>query len=280
MQAYRGMDIGTAKPDKALRSILPHHLIDILEPSEQFTVGDFVRLAETSILEIRSRGKLPIVAGGTGYYVRNLVLGLPTVPAADPFIREEVARDLEEKGVTALRVELSAGDPESAARIHPNDHYRLTRALEILRATGKPLASFLPGTGEAGVESTGAWFIMEYRRPRDELRASVEERVDSMFASGLPEEVARLRAMGYGPEAPGMKAIGYSEFFELEAEGLTGPALLASARARITKDTMRYAKRQATFFRSLPDTCIIDGGPDSARELSALLLSLLEGVRT
>ncbi|MEI6876895.1 MAG: tRNA (adenosine(37)-N6)-dimethylallyltransferase MiaA, partial [Spirochaetota bacterium] len=134
MQAYRGMDIGTAKPDKALRSILPHHLIDILEPSEQFTVGDFVRLAETSILEIRSRGKLPIVAGGTGYYVRNLVLGLPTVPAADPFIREEVARDLEEKGVTALRVELSAGDPESAARIHPNDHYRLTRALEILTA--------------------------------------------------------------------------------------------------------------------------------------------------
>ncbi|MDP3176905.1 MAG: tRNA dimethylallyltransferase, partial [Spirochaetaceae bacterium] len=128
MQAYRGLDIGTAKPDPALRARLPHLLLDILNPDEQYTAGDFVRRSDAECSSIIARGDLPVVAGGTGFYVRSFVCGLAGAPAADPRIRGLVARDLAERGRQALREELAAADPASAARIHPNDEYRLTRA--------------------------------------------------------------------------------------------------------------------------------------------------------
>jgi len=210
MQAYRGMDIGTAKPGPEELRRLPHRLIDIRDPGEQYTVGDFVHLADEACELISAAGRLPVVAGGTGFYVRNFIFGLPSSPAASPALREAVARDLEALGPETLRAELEAGDPESAARIHANDVYRLTRAVEILRATGRPMADFAPSSSPRG----GYRFLpVELSRPREELSRRIDARVDAMFARGLAAEVAALAERGYGPEAPGMKAIGYREFF-------------------------------------------------------------------
>lgn len=281
MQAYRGMDIGTAKPDGALRARLPHHLIDILSPDTQYTAGDFVRLADEACASISARGLLPVVAGGTGFYVRSFILGLPPAPPADPAIRLAVAQDLAVRGAAALRAELEAGDPVSAARIHAHDEYRLTRALEVLRLTGKPLSGFAPPR-----EPRSRWrfLVVELTRPREELRARIEGRVDAMFDAGLAAEVAGLRAAslgaaGLGPGAPGMKAIGYREFFEAETLGLDGAGL----RALIQRDSRRYAKRQETFFAGLPGLVRIEarglslgaaeGGP--VERMAALVESFL-----
>ncbi|MGA2546870.1 MAG: tRNA (adenosine(37)-N6)-dimethylallyltransferase MiaA [Rectinemataceae bacterium] len=263
MQVYRAMDIGTAKPDVALRERIPHRLVDILEIGEQYTVGDFVRLADEACSEIAGGGKLPVVSGGTGFYVRNFLCGLPTAPAVDPGMRVRVARDLAERGAASLRAELAAVDPESAARIHGNDIYRLTRALEIIRSTGRPMADFASGTGPR----SGHRFLTLGLAPSPgDLARRIDARVDAMMAAGLADEVAALRAAGHGSGEPGMRAIGYREFFELEAEG---PAAIAE---RIKLDTRRYAKRQMTFFRGLPGIEWISSDPkDFASRVSAIV---------
>jgi len=249
MQAYRGMDIGTAKPDAATLRLLPHRLIDIRDPSEQYTAGDFVRLADEACAAICAAGRFPVVCGGTGFYLRNFLCGLPAAPAADPETRAAVAADLRRLGPAALRAELAAGDPDSAARIHANDLYRLTRAVEILRAAGRPLADFAAPT-----QARAAWdfLVLGIERPREELNARIDARVDAMLAAGLAGEVARLAAAGYGPGDPGMKAIGYREFFAREFFARDAGEATASLRDSIALDTRRYAKRQMTYFRALP----------------------------
>lgn len=250
MQAYRRMDIGTAKPDAALLARLPHHLIDILDIDRQYTVGDFVRLADEACLAIADKGKLPIVCGGSGFYVRNFICGLPCAPPADVSLRSEVARELAENGAAALRAELAAADPESADRIHENDLYRLTRAIEIVRLTGRPMADFAASTEPRA----GRRLVVLGIAPTPAALASrIDARVDAMMAAGLAEEAAGLRAAGHGPDEPGMKAIGYREFFE--SEGI-------EAANAIKLDTRRYAKRQMTFFRKLPAIEWIDPEPE------------------
>ncbi|HRY54360.1 MAG TPA: tRNA (adenosine(37)-N6)-dimethylallyltransferase MiaA [Spirochaetia bacterium] len=267
MQVYRGMDIGTAKPEAATLALLPHRLIDIREISEQYTAGDFVRLADEACADIVASGKLPVVSGGTGFYLRNFLCGLPAAPASEPALRAAVAADLAALGAEALRAELAARDPESAGRIHRNDLYRLTRALEVLRATGRPLAELA-----APVLPRERWrfLLLGLERGRDELYGRIESRVDAMFAAGLAEEVGRLRAAGFGPEDPGMQAIGYREFFEPgPGEGQAG------LRGRIALDTRRYAKRQLTFFRALPGIRWIPPEPEALEaELRAFLGAL------
>jgi tRNA dimethylallyltransferase len=245
MQAYRGMDIGTAKPDKALLSRIPHRLIDIREIREQYTAGDFVGLADSACEEIAAAGKLPVVSGGTGFYVKNFICGLPGGPAAEPKLRAEVARDLEEKGPEALRAELAVIDPGSAARIHERDLYRLTRALEIVRLTGRPMSDFAPPEVP---RSRFRFAVFGLERPREVLARRIGERVEAMMAAGLAEEFAALVRSGAAADAPGMQAIGYREFFECAA-ARGGAAAIAEAIAR---DTRQYAKRQMTFFRKLP----------------------------
>jgi tRNA dimethylallyltransferase len=259
MQAYRGMDIGTAKPDESLRLRLPHRLLDIRDIDEQYTVGDFVRLADEACVQISAAGKLPIVSGGTGFYVRNFICGLPSGPAADPALRAEVNRDLIEKGADALRAELAAVDPDSAARIHGNDLYRLTRALEITRHTGRPMADFAAPSAPRELFRFETIGVM---RPREEIAARIEARVDAMMAAGLSDELAGLRREGHVKAEPGMQAIGYREFFDASsgAETAGGAGDMKAIAEAIKRDTRRYAKRQMTFFRRLPGIEWI--GPD------------------
>lgn len=254
MQVYRGMDIGTAKPDSALRDRLPHHLIDIRDPDETFNLGDFVRLADAACLEIAARGALPVVCGGTGFYLKHFVLGLPEAPPADLRIRDELKAELETRGAEALMLELSAVDPEAAARIHLNDHYRLTRALEVHRSSGRPLSSFKMAGGGSSPESgrpAYRFLSLSLERDRDDLYRRIGGRCRQMFESGLPEEVARLRSEGYGPDAPGMRAIGYREFFAAES------ATLGDIEEETARNSRRYAKRQSVFAYSIPDLAAV-----------------------
>lgn len=280
MQVYLGMDIGTAKPGRELLHILPHRLIDILEPSEQYTVGDFVRLADKACAEISGGGSLPVVSGGTGFYLRNFICGLSAAPAADALVRAQVARDLRERGVAALREELRAADLAAAERIHPADVYRLTRAVEIFRTTGRPTGDFAsPTTTRPGLDL----LVVGLEREREDLYARIDRRVDEMFEAGLAREVHKLRRTGLGPEAPGMKAIGYREFFDLPPGLFDLPPQvfelrpeLEAIREQIKLDTRRYAKRQMTFFRALPGILWL---PPDVGALQKLVEAFLSGER-
>jgi tRNA dimethylallyltransferase len=267
MQVYRGMDIGTAKPSSAERRRLPHHLIDIRSPAEQFTAGDFVRLADDACLDIARRGKLPVVSGGAGFYLKNFILGLPEAPPADGEIRAKLKEELAEKGAAALMSELAAGDRESAEKIHINDEYRLLRALEVLRITGRPLSSFgLSGKG-AAKRPLYRFLVTGLSRPREELYQRINRRCAAMFRSGLPAEVRALCEAGYGPRHPGLRAIGYREFFVEEpgAEGEGSRRLsadIAGVEALTAQNSRRYAKRQITFFASIPEVKWIEAGAE------------------
>jgi len=261
MQVYRGMDIGTAKPSPEERLLLPHHLIDIRDPNEQFTAGDFVRLAREAIDDIARRGCIPIVAGGTGFYLRNLVLGLPEAPPSDQSIRDALKIELKEKGAAALMEELAGLDPVSAGKIHLNDEYRLLRALEVQRLCGRPLSSFSSvGDGAPGYD----FRIIGLSRPREELYRRIDARCAAMFERGLPDEVRKLYDAGYTPRDPGLRAIGYREFF-VEDPPTSGVFRLsqdiAGVQALVAMNSRRYAKRQITFFSSLPGAKWVD--PDN-----------------
>jgi tRNA dimethylallyltransferase len=280
VQVYRGLDIGSAKPSPAALAALPHHLIDIRNPDEQFNVGDFVRLADRACADINDRGALPVVSGGAGFYLRNFVLGLPEAPPSDPLIRATLEAEYRDRGARALMEELAACDPVSAGRIHPNDGYRLRRALEVFRASGRPLSSFaVNGAANSAVRSAaeGAaggnrpryrFLILGLERPREETYLRINERCALMFRQGLPGEVRRLHEAGYGPGDPGMRAIGYREFFVEEAPGQWRfDPELDQVQTLVARNSRRYAKRQLTFFASLPHVKWISAQGDPAEDV-------------
>jgi len=277
MQVYRGMDIGTAKPSAEERALLPHHLIDIRNPEEQFNAGDFVRLAGEAALDIARRGNFPVVSGGTGFYLKNLILGLPEAPPSDAEIRAALKLELREKGAAALMEELARFDPVSAEKIHLNDEYRLLRALEVLRVSGRPLSSFgVSGAQAVNADAAETEFRGSYRsrcrflvtglsRPREELYRRINDRCAAMFSQGLCDEVRRLFDKGYTPRDPGLRAIGYREFFvQEEPAGYRLSQDIAGVQALIAQNSRRYAKRQITFFASLPGAQWIEAGRDDA----------------
>jgi tRNA dimethylallyltransferase len=245
MQVYRGMDIGTAKPSPELRAEVPHHLIDICTPDEQFELGRFVREADRCCAEISARGRLPLLCGGTAFYFYHFIYGLPETPPADPRIRRELNERAEREGNIALFRELQQTDPAAAERIAPEDTKRVVRALEVYRMTGRPLSTF----NRSGRQRAGYRFLpIGLYRPREELYRRINLRVEEMWREGLPGEVRRLLQEGYREEDPGMKGIGYREFFLFRRLGeLTAGDLLEL----IQRDTRRYAKRQLTFFRRI-----------------------------
>jgi len=258
MQVYRHMDVGTAKPSREERARLPHHLLDVAEPNEQFNAGRFVKSAERLIAEITGRGRMPVVSGGTAFYITSLLFGLPESPPVDPAVRERLRARAGREGTEELHRVLREKDPEAGARIEPRDTYRTLRALEVLESTGRSLFSFHWPRSPRNDYRT---MVIGLERERKDLYARIDERVDRMFARGLVGELKSLLAMGFRPEDPGMRGIGYHELLQMRS----GCETLRDARERIARSTRRYAKRQITFFRTVPGVSWIH--PDRAEEV-------------
>jgi tRNA dimethylallyltransferase len=242
MQVYRGMDIGTAKPTPAERARVPHHLIDILTPDRPFSVAAYVERAESAIADILARGKLPLVVGGTGFYIRSLTEGLATVPPADPAVQAPLWERLQQEGLEPLLAELARASPEDAARAERNPR-RVVRALEILHRTNRPPSAF------AMRPPRFAYAKVVLLPSVDELDARIEVRTQQMFAAGLVQEVEALVARY--PELPtALQAIGYKEI----VRHLQGELSRDEAMAQVTLATRQYARRQRTWFKREPGT--------------------------
>jgi len=290
MQVYRGMNIGTAKPSADETRLLPHHLIDIRDPSQQFNAGDFVRLADEACLQIADRGRLPVVSGGTGFYLKNFIMGLSEAPPSDIKAREQLKADIKEKGAAALMKELDACDPVSTERIHINDEYRMLRALEVYRSCGRPLSSFEVNSAEK--RGDFRFIIAGLSRPREELYKRINLRCAQMFKQGLAEEVRSLYEKGYTPNDPGLRAIGYREFFveqtdfeQTKFEQTQFKDAGAPKRWRLSEDidgvqalaaqnSRRYAKRQITFFSGIPNVNWIECN-NSEKETANIIRRML-----
>jgi tRNA dimethylallyltransferase len=248
VQVYRGMDVGTAKPDRAERERVPHHLIDILDPTEAYSAGRFRDDAQRLMKEIQARGRTPILAGGTMLYFRALTRGLADLPPAQPAIRAEIGARAAIAGWPALHRELTSVDPRAAARIEPGDAQRIQRALEVHRHTGRALSSF-HGEARGALPFQALQVCLE-----PALRAALHERIAARFramlAHGLVAEVEALRDR-YALDAslPSMRAVGYRQVWDT----LAGKAPAATLEARGIAATRQLAKRQLTWLRAMPD---------------------------
>ena len=250
MQVYKMLDIGTAKPDSSFCERLPHHLLDVCTPDVQFGAGEFVYAADELCQEIWERGKLPVVCGGTTFYIKNFLYGLPPTPECNAAIRQELASRIKIEGAEVLWNELNALDPDSAKKIHINDEYRIKRALEVCLSTGKKRSDFdVPSV----LRDRYRFCIIKLERQREELYRRIDFRVDEMFSQGLVREFERVCASGYKNTDPGLQAIGYREFFLVDANNKDKNDYIEEVRELIKKDTRHYAKKQQTFFRSLKD---------------------------
>ncbi|OWR32831.1 tRNA (adenosine(37)-N6)-dimethylallyltransferase MiaA [Saccharibacillus sp. O23] len=252
MQVYRGMDIGTAKITEPEMQGVPHHLIDIHEPDEPFSVSEFQERCDALIPEIASRGRLPFIVGGTGLYVESLCYRYEFAESgADEDFRREQALFAEKEGVEALHARLGEIDPASAQRLHPNDTRRVIRALEIHHLTGETLSQQL-----ARQKKTTPYdlCLIGLTMDRQMLYNRIEERIDQMMEQGLIEEVEALRARGYTPDMVSMQGLGYKEIWPY----LDGSATLEEAVYRLKRDTRHFAKRQLSWFRHMQDIRWVD----------------------
>ena len=245
IQVYRGFDIGTAKPGPEDRRGVPHHLIDIAGPEVQYTAADFVRDALEAARGIAARRRLPIVAGGTGLYLKALADGLFPGPGRDPAVRAALEAEAREKGLEALFRRLEAVDPEYARKIRGRDRIRIVRALEVHAATGRPISEHFRETRSPVVGRTV--LRLGLRLERETLCRRIEDRVDRMFARGLVDEVRGLLERGVPESAPPFRALGYSHVLRL----LRGEIGRDEAVALTKIETRQYAKRQMTWFRKM-----------------------------
>ncbi|MBO4404781.1 MAG: tRNA (adenosine(37)-N6)-dimethylallyltransferase MiaA [Treponema sp.] len=263
---YRGFDIGSAKPTPEERNETPHHLIDIKDPSEQFTACSFTEEADAACREILGRGKIPVVMGGSGFYIKNFLTGPSLAPAAKPEIHAKMLELLEKNGKTAMHEVLLLVDPLSAQRINENDTYRTIRALDVFFSSGKPLSSYPVSDTPRKIFD---FLVIVLTRDRDELFARIDARVDAMFEAGLYEEFLSLVNRGFNEETPAMKAIGYREFFKL-TEGST----LGEVKSLIKKNSRIYAKKQITYMKQLSFAHYINA--DDKKGIADLIQSFLE----
>jgi tRNA dimethylallyltransferase len=270
MQVYKGLDIGTAKPPPASRQALPHHLLDILEPTEPFSAGDFARLADKAVADISRRGKTPVVSGGAGFYISAFLFGLPEAPPADAEVRAVLKAQLHTHGAASLMSELKACDPVSAARIHINDTYRLLRALEVFRLTGRALSTYAPAM-QTTLRPDAV--VVGLSRAREDLYRRIDARAAAMFNAGLPDEVHRLAERGLTPDnAPALRAIGYREFFSQDNTGawrFAPTETFPAVQDEVAKNSRNYAKRQMTYFKKLPDVEWLDVNGDDGMKHAA-----------
>ena len=245
MQVYRRMDIGTAKPTAEEMGDVPHHMIDVADPEENYSVARYVQEAIPVVDGILARGRVPIVAGGTGLYIDNLIAGRQFAPfPAESGLREELQARARREGLAALAAELARVDPETAARLHPNDEKRIIRALEVWQATGRTLSQHDRESRAVPPRYAALTIGLDFA-DRADLRARIDRRVDEMMERGLEEEVRGLLAGGLSPGCTAMQAIGYKELAAALAEGR--PA--AEGAEEIKLRSRQYAKRQLTWFR-------------------------------
>jgi tRNA dimethylallyltransferase len=246
MQVYRGFDIGTDKPSPQDRRLVPHHLLDVADPEQQFTAADFVRLAAEAADSILERGRLPIVVGGSGMYLKALVDGLFPGPGRNADIRRRLRRQAEADGLESLYRRLVEADPAYARKISPRDEVRIIRALEVFTLTQVPLSVHFNSTQSIlkDVQTVKIGLKLE----RKELMKKIEARVDRMFERGLVEEVRTLLSRNVPPQAPAFQALGYGHVLRY----LENETSLDQAAALTKQDTRRFAKRQMTWFRKMP----------------------------
>lgn len=246
MLIYKGMSIGTAKPTISERGGVPHHLIDILNPAAEYSVADFQKHASQLISEVNQRGKIPLLAGGTGLYVKALLEGYQFVQApVNDAIREKLAALADIHGSQYIYDKLTALDPRAASRLHPNDLRRVIRALEVRLATGKSISEQNSAAKTGLVYDTA---VIGLYMERDLLYQRINSRVDSMLASGLIDEVSALLASGISPNCQSMQGIGYKEVVSY----LKGETDLPTTIEKIKQATRNFAKRQLTWYRKMP----------------------------
>ena len=246
MQVYRRLDIGTAKIQPAEMAGIPHHLIDILDPDDSYSVADFRLAAQNLITEITARGKLPIIVGGTGLYISSLTTSYLFPPASgqNSQFRAQLRQRLELEGSAVIHAELAACDPEAALRIHQNDHHRLIRALEVYQQSGRPISDFQRLSREEPAPAYNL-ALVGLTWQRELLYSRIEARVEAMINAGLVDEVQALLGAGVAPDAQSMQGLGYKQI----AAFLQAKCSLEEATELLKRDTRRFAKRQYTWFK-------------------------------
>ena len=248
VQVYRFLDIASAKPEKELVEKIPHHLVDIRFPWEQYNSGDFCKDAERLIKEINERGNIPLITGGTAYYFKQLLYGPSSTPESNPKTREEIQRTIDDIGLDKAYEMLMSLDMAAAKKIDKNDRYRISRALEVIKDTGRPLSSFpVSDTLREDID----FVIIGLKREKKELEDRIRKRVDIMFDSGAVREMKTLLSMGADLSWPGMQGIGYREWFNAIESGEVNISII---KDMIIRSSIKYAKRQMTFFSSFSDT--------------------------
>ena len=251
MQVYRGMDIGTAKPDAEIRARVPHHLLDVFEPAHEVTVSEYQALARSAIEDISTRGRLPLLVGGSGLYYRAVVDELSFPPRQEE-VRQRLEDEADEIGAEALHERLAELDPKAASKIEPGNVRRTVRALEVIEVTGRPFSENVTWeTYESIYELTAVGLT----RPRDDLYLRIEQRVDQMLAAGLVDEVQRVAAGGMSRTA--RQALGYRQVLELDEDDV---------RKEIVRATKRFARRQESWFKADPRVQWIDISADEAKK--------------
>ena len=263
MAIFRGMDVGTAKPTAADRAAVPHHLLDLVEPSEPFSVARYLEHAEAAVRDVLGRGRVPLFVGGTGFYLRSLLRGVGAVPASDPAVRAELEAEVAARGPEALHATLAAADPAAAAGIDTTDARRIVRALEVIRLTGERFSASRP-PDDPPPEGDRPASCLWLDPPRAVRWDRIHRRVDRMLADGLLEEVDRLRvAPGLGATA--RQGLGYKETLD----HLEGGEPLDRCVERLKTRTRQFSKRQCTFFRGLPECLRVPLSGDEDADLVA-----------
>ena len=253
---YRGMDIGTAKPSAAERALVPHHLIDIRDPSQPYSAAEFALDVHRLITEIDARGRLPLLVGGTMLYFHALLRGIDEMPAADAAVRAALQAEARERGWPAMHAALARVDPVTAARLAPNDAQRIARALEVFRVSGRPLSAHHTIKTGANSEEFAPSVTLISLEPRERgwLHARIERRFDAMLAQGFLDEVRSLRARGdLHVDLPAMRCVGYRQAWAWLAanEAQAHPAPQSELRDRAVAATRQLAKRQLTWLRAM-----------------------------
>ena len=265
-QVFAELDLGTGKPSAAERASQPHHLFDALSLAERPSAGWFARAACGAFASIRARGRLPLLVGGAGLYLRALQEGLSAEPQLDPAARLGLAAEHDALSLEDLRARLERLDPASAARLKPRDRQRMRRALEVAELSGKPLGWWQAQPVRPPV--AGEWRVIEVRVEPAEVSRRIERRTAWMFANGLVEETGDLVARGFGPALRRLRAVGYDEALAL----LAGNCSREHAEIRTSQRTRQLAKRQRTWFRHQVEATVLDGEADFPERLAAALL--------